>query len=53
MVATVRKQVMLSLFNDFENMTTFKPTSRHESSVNEMLEQVITWGTALKTVRAK
>lgn len=53
MVATVRKQVMLSLFRDFENMTTFKPNSRHEESLNEVLEQVISWGGALKTVRAK
>jgi len=51
MVATVRKQVMLSLFRDFENMTAFKPDPRHEESLNEMLEQVISWGNALKTVR--
>ena len=53
MVATVRKQVMFSLFNDFENFKTFKPGPRAEGSVNEMLDQVITWGGALKTVRNK
>ena len=52
-VATVRAQVMLSLFTDFENFTTFKPHARHEAAVNAMLEQVIAWGTALQGVRAR
>ena len=51
MVTTVRKQVMFSLFNDFENMETFKPGPRAEKSVNEMLDQVIALGTALKPLR--
>lgn len=51
MVATVRKQVMLSLFTDFENFSTFKPDARHESEVGEMLEQVIEWSGALQNVR--
>src|SRR5215208_7834906 len=42
-VATVRNQVALSLFTDFENFTTFKPDPRHEKSVNAMLDQVLTW----------
>lgn len=50
-VATVRGQVMLSLFNDFENFTTFKPHPRHEKSLNQMIDQVIAWGGALKTLR--
>ena len=53
MVATVRKQVMFSLFTDFEDFTKFKPGPRAEKSVNEMLDQVISWGGALKTVRNK
>jgi NAD(P)H-dependent FMN reductase len=52
-VADVRAQVALSLFTDFENFTTFKPASLHEKSVNAMLDQVIAWGTALRTVRQK
>src|SRR3954465_4627985 len=32
-VATVRNQVMLSLFTDFENYTKFKPDPRHETSL--------------------
>ena len=50
-VATVRNQVMFSLFNDFENYTVFKPHTRHENSVNEMLDQLVAWGKAIKTVR--
>src|ERR1700682_5905377 len=47
-VATVRNQVALSLFTDFENFTTFKPDPRHEKSVNAMLDQVLAWGGALQ-----
>jgi NAD(P)H-dependent FMN reductase len=50
-VATVRQQVMLSLFTDFENFSTFKPAARHEQSVNTLFDQVNAWGTAMKTLR--
>ncbi len=50
-VATVRKQVMLSLFTDFENMSVFKPHPRQEAAVNEMFDQVIAWGGALQSLR--
>jgi NAD(P)H-dependent FMN reductase len=50
-VAGVRGQVMFSLFTDFENFTEFKPGSHHEKSVRAMLDQVIAWGRALKTLR--
>jgi NAD(P)H-dependent FMN reductase len=52
-VADVRAQVMLSLFTDFENFTTFKPAAMHEKSVNAMLDQVIAWSGALKVLRDK
>lgn len=52
-IATVRNQVMLNLFTDFENFTKFKPNPRHEDSVNKMLDQLIAWGGALKELRAK
>lgn len=52
-VADVRAQVMLSLFTDFENFTAFKPAAMHEKSVNTMLDQVIAWGGAMKTLRNK
>lgn len=50
-IADVRAQVMLSLYTDFENFTVFKPAALHEKAVNTMLDQVIAWGTALKTLR--
>ena len=52
-VATVRAQVTLSLFTDFENFTKFKPASFQEKAVNTMLDEVVSWGGALKTLRTK
>ena len=52
-IADVRAQVMLSLFTDFENYTVFKPAAHHEKSVHAMLDQVIRWGTALRTLRER
>lgn len=51
MIADVRAQVMLSLFEDFEKLTVFRPNPRHEKTVNTMLEQVISWGLALRPLR--
>lgn len=50
-VADVRTAVTFSLMSDFENFTTFKPADYHADNANEMLDQVIAWSTALKTVR--
>ena len=50
-VAHVRVHPALSLFTDFENGSDFKPKDVQADSVNQMLEQVISWSTALKTVR--
>lgn len=52
-VATVRNQVMLSLFADFENYTAFKPAAHHEKSLGGMLDQLVAWAGAMKTLRAK
>src|SRR5262249_5880067 len=38
-VATVRAQVGLSLFTDFENFSVFKPAPIHEKYVHTMLDQ--------------
>jgi len=51
MVADVRAQVMLSLFTDFEKFTAFKPDERHEAEVDAMLDQVVQWSRALRTLR--
>jgi NAD(P)H-dependent FMN reductase len=50
-VATVRTQVQLSLFTDFENFSNFKPAPFQEKSANNMLDEVIAWGGALKALR--
>ncbi|MDU1848177.1 MAG: NADPH-dependent FMN reductase [Niallia nealsonii] len=50
-VADVRVHPTLSLFTDFENFTTFKPSSLHLENINAMLDQVVAWSTALKTIR--
>jgi len=53
MVATVRAQVGLSLFTDFENFSVFRPDPRHASEVHAMLDQVIAWSRALRTLRSE
>lgn len=52
-VADVRSQVLLSLFTDFENFSTFKPAAHQTAALNAVLDQVIAWGEALKTLRDK
>jgi NAD(P)H-dependent FMN reductase len=52
-VATVRAQVALSLFLDFENFQTFRPASSREAKVTSMLDQLVAWSAALKSVRLK
>ena len=51
MIADVRVHPTLSLFTDFENYTTFKPADLHLTNVNAMLDQVLAWSRALKTLR--
>ena len=52
-VADVRNQVSLSLSADIETYRVYKPQAHHEKSVNEMLNQLVNWGKALKTCRKK
>ncbi|MFS0865025.1 NADPH-dependent FMN reductase [Fredinandcohnia sp. 179-A 10B2 NHS] len=51
MIADVRTHPTLSLFTDFENGSEFKPQALHLDNVNLMLDQVVTWSKALKTIR--
>lgn len=51
MIADVRAQVALSLATDFVNHSEFKPALRHELEVTEMLDQLIDWSGAMKTLR--
>lgn len=50
-VAVVGTQPGLSLFTDFEDMRTFKPAPFHEENIQTMLNEVVAWSTALKTIR--
>jgi NAD(P)H-dependent FMN reductase len=50
-VATVRAQVMLSLHDDFENYSVFKPREFHDNALNHVCDQVIAWGGAMKSLR--
>jgi hypothetical protein len=43
--------VQFSLWADFENSTTFKPDPRHEKELQTMLDQLIGWSGALKSLR--
>lgn len=50
-IADVRNHVVLSLFTDFENYANFKPAEHHKDNVNLMIDQVLAWSNALKTLR--
>ena len=51
-VADVPGQVALSLLDDFESFSIFRPAERHEAMVTTMLDQVVAWSGALKPLRA-
>lgn len=44
---------MFSLFTDFENFSVFKPDPRHEKSLEGLIDQLLQWSAALKTLREK
>ena len=50
-VATVRTNPAFNLFTDFENFTTFKPGEHMEASINDMLDELVLWSEAFKTIR--
>lgn len=52
LVADVKTHPTLSLFTDFENFSTFKPQELHLTNITLMLDQVIAWSGALKTLRS-
>jgi NAD(P)H-dependent FMN reductase len=51
-VATVRAQVKLDSYRDFENYYNFKPTEQHVEQLNLLFDQVVSWGEALKPLRS-
>src|SRR5699024_8408159 len=50
-VAVVEPQGPCRLCNDFENMTTFKPLGVDNERFSEMIDDVVSWSSALKSVR--
>jgi NAD(P)H-dependent FMN reductase len=50
-VATVRAQVALSVFTDFENFSAFTPAPQRAQEANSMLGQLVAWSGALQTLR--
>jgi len=51
-VATVRAQLSLSMWTDFQNFTTFQPTPQHEKALGGVLDEVHAWTGALKPLRS-
>jgi len=49
-IADVRTQVSFFLMTDFENFHVFKPAPYHENNLHKMLDELIAWGKALKTL---
>jgi NAD(P)H-dependent FMN reductase len=50
-VADVHAQVMFTFKDDFENYSEFKPNPVHEKELITLLDQVIAWSDAMKTIR--
>ena len=50
-MADVRTAVHLSLFNDFENFSVFKPNPLQSETLKTMLDQLVRWSGALKSIR--
>ncbi|GAA0898105.1 NADPH-dependent FMN reductase [Virgisporangium aurantiacum] len=50
-LATVRSQVALSFYTDFENFTTITPGRHQFDALTATLDQVIAWSDALSTLR--
>lgn len=51
-VATVGPAGAFSLFTDFEEMATFRPSEVHNATIQAVLETTAAWSKGLKSVRA-
>ncbi|PYI56127.1 NADPH-dependent FMN reductase [Paenibacillus flagellatus] len=51
-IAHVRPQVGISLHTDFENYSEFKPGPHQEPALHAMLDDVVAWSGAMKTLRS-
>lgn len=50
-MADVRTMLTFSLMADFENFSVFKPHDYHVGNAKGLFDQLISWSTALKTIR--
>lgn len=50
-LAHVRDQVQLGLFTDFEKMSEFKPAAHQADALTAMLDELVAWTGAMKTLR--
>jgi NAD(P)H-dependent FMN reductase len=51
-MADVRNQVLVSVYTDFEEFTTFIPSEALAKSLNGTLDQLIAWSSALSPLRS-
>ena len=51
-IADIRAQVALPFSTEFEDFTTFTPSDAAEEALEPLLDQLISWSTALKTIRS-
>ncbi|MGW4476757.1 NADPH-dependent FMN reductase [Nonomuraea sp. NPDC004354] len=51
-VADVQAAVELHLHADFQDFTTFKPAAHQDDMLSKLLDQVVSWSTALRPLRA-
>jgi NAD(P)H-dependent FMN reductase len=51
MIADVRQQVALSILHDFEGFTEPTPGDLHAAQLGTLVDQLVAWSTALRTVR--
>ena len=50
-IATITPEVNFSLHSDFEHFTDFKPSDNHRPHVEAMVDQLVSWSSALKDLR--
>lgn len=51
-MATVRSQVALSVYTDFEDFTVLKPAPQHSDALESLFTQLEAWATVLAPLRA-
>lgn len=51
-IATVRSQVALSIFADFENFTAFKPIPEQDAALENLFSQLEAWSSVLEPLHA-